>query len=93
MRSNGNSPDAPPTATAVLGAAVRARRRSLGLDQAVLAQLAGVGLAFLYELEHGKPTVRIDKVLSVLAVLGLTLELRPGHEGIALAPALVEAKP
>jgi hypothetical protein len=26
-------------------------------------------LAFLYELERGKPTVRIDKVLAVLTVL------------------------
>jgi len=61
---------------------MRARRRALALTQTQLADLAGVGLAFLYELERGKPTVRLDKVLAVLAVLGLELHLRPGAGGI-----------
>ena len=43
---------APPTAR--LGAALRNRRKSLGLTQQELARLAGCGLAFLYELESGK---------------------------------------
>lgn len=74
MRSHG-SQDHPPTAA--LGAAVRARRRQLGLRQAVLADLAGVGVAFLYDLEKGKPTLRIDKVLAVLGALGLGLTVGP----------------
>ncbi|MCP5024098.1 MAG: helix-turn-helix transcriptional regulator [bacterium] len=57
------------------GQAVRGRRRALGLTQAQTCDLAGVGLAFLYELERGKPTVRLDKVLQVLQVLGLGLQL------------------
>lgn len=65
-----------------LAAAVRGRRKKLALTQAQLADLAGVGLAFLYELERGKPTVRLDKVLAVLAVLGLELRLGPGQGGI-----------
>lgn len=47
---------------------------------------AGCGLAFLYELESGKPTVRLDKVLAALRVLGMTLRLEPGRE-----PLTVEA--
>jgi y4mF family transcriptional regulator len=84
MASNGNvaALQAP---TARLGAAVRSRRRELKLNQAELANLAGVGLAFLYELEHGKPTLRIDKVLAVLAVLGLELHVRDGKQGVSLA--------
>lgn len=79
MRSNGKR-QASEVAEAGrrLGAALRARRRALRMSQAELADLAGVGLAFLYELEHGKPTVRIDKVLAVLAVLGLELQVQSG---------------
>ncbi len=83
MRSKGSDSTAK-DATRALGQAVRARRRALGLDQLVLCDLAGVGPAFLYSLEHGKPTVRIDKVLAVLAVLGLELHVRPGRDGVSV---------
>lgn len=86
MRSNGN--DLAPSPTQRLGSAVRARRRALRLDQAEVAALAGVGLAFLYALEHGKPTVRIDKLLAVLGVLGLELSLREGKQLVSIAPQL-----
>ena len=59
-----------------LAAAIRARRRMLRLTQAELARLSGCGLAFLYHLEHGKRSVRLDKVADVLAVLGLELAVR-----------------
>jgi y4mF family transcriptional regulator len=71
-----------------LGALVRARRRSLRLNQAALCDLSGVGLAFLYELEHGKDTVRLDKVLAVLGVLGLELHVREGKQLLSEAPDL-----
>lgn len=60
-----------------LGAAIRARRRELGLTQDDLAGLTGVGLRFLGELERGKTTVRLGKALQVLSDLGLELEIRP----------------
>jgi y4mF family transcriptional regulator len=60
-----------------LGAAVRLARERLGLTQAALAKRAAVGLKFLYELESGKDTLRADKVLDVLAVLGLDLVVSP----------------
>jgi hypothetical protein len=53
--------------------------------------LAGVGPAFLYSLEHGKPTVRIDKVLAVMTVLGLELHVRPGREGVSVDPRVQDA--
>lgn len=83
MRSDGT---AEPSPLAGLGSALRARRQELTLTQAQLADLAGVGVAFLYELERDKPTVRLDKVLAVLDVLGLELHLRPGRAGIAVRP-------
>lgn len=65
-----------------LAEAVRARRRALGITQRELSQLAGCGLAFLYALEHGKATVRLDKVLGVLDVLGLELVVAEGRSGV-----------
>ncbi len=56
-----------------LAEAVRAAREAAGWTQARLAERARVGLKFLYELESGKDTLRTDKVLDVLKVLGLHL--------------------
>lgn len=60
-----------------LGATIRTARKQAGLEQKDAAGLAGVGLRFLSDLERGKPTVRMDKVLQVLDVLGLELTVRP----------------
>ena len=60
-----------------LADAVRAAREAAGLTQARLAERARVGLKFLYELESGKDTLRTDKVLDVLEVLGLRLLVAP----------------
>lgn len=62
----------------MLGRAVRRRRRELGLTQRELSLLAGCGVVFLYELEQGKATVQLDKLLGVLEVLGLRLRLEVG---------------
>ena len=61
-----------PDAT-TLGLAIRRARKSQGLTQAALAGLAGTGLRFVSELENGKRTVALGKVMDVLAVLGLRL--------------------
>lgn len=63
------------TSPADIGAAVRSARKAAGLRQDDLAGLAGVGTRFLIELEAGKPTMRLDKLLSVLATLGIDLHL------------------
>jgi HTH-type transcriptional regulator / antitoxin HipB len=57
---------------------LRGRRRHLGLRQSELADLAGVSERFVYALENGKRTVQLDRVLAVLAALGLHLELARG---------------
>ena len=58
-----------------IGAAVRNKRRDDGLTLADAAGLCNVNYRFLSDLENGKPTVRLDKVLQVLAALGLELEI------------------
>lgn len=59
-----------------LGAAIRERRRQMKVTQKDLAMTCGTGLRFLIELERGKPTCQIGKVLQVLQALGLQLQLK-----------------
>lgn len=56
-----------------LGVAVRRRREALGLRQDEVADLAGCSTRFVHTLEHGKASLRLDKVLDVLDVVGLDL--------------------
>lgn len=58
-----------------IGQAIRAQRKSDGLTLAEAAGLTNVGVRFLSELENGKPTVRLDKLMRVLSALGLQLNL------------------
>jgi y4mF family transcriptional regulator len=61
-----------------LAEAVRRRRKDLGLRQVELADLAGCSERFVHTLETGKTSLRLDKVLDVLEVLGLDLTVVPG---------------
>ena len=56
-----------------LGDVIRAERRLQGLTQAELAGLCGVGVTFLSQLENGKRTAEVGKVLDVLTMLGIDL--------------------
>lgn len=69
-------PQSPPGNVRSLGSDIRLRRRDLGLGQEDLAQLSGASVRFIRNLEHGKATVRLDKVTAVLAALGLELRAR-----------------
>jgi|JFJP01.1.fsa_nt_gi HTH-type transcriptional regulator/antitoxin HipB len=71
------SPPVDITDAAALGLAIRARRKRDGLTLAETAGLTNVGIRFLSELENGKPTVRLDKLLKVVAALGLRLQIVP----------------
>ena len=54
---------------------VRRERRRQKVSQIRLSQLADVGVRFVRDLEDGKQTVQLDKVLSVLETLGIAVEL------------------
>lgn len=60
-----------------LGSAIRDARKRQALRQDELAAVAGVGVRFLVEVEAGKPTAQIGKVLDVLAALGLEIDVSP----------------
>ena len=59
----------------MIAQAIRQARRRHGLTQTQLAGLSGTGLRFISELERGKPNVALNKVLVVLAVLGLRVQV------------------
>jgi y4mF family transcriptional regulator len=71
-----------------LAQAVRAHRRMLGLTQIDLGRFAGCGPDFIYDLEAGKPTIRLHKLLDVLGVLGLELHLVEGRRVLVVADPL-----
>lgn len=61
-----------------LGRIVRRERTAQRLTQVDLSLVAGVSPLSIHNLEHGKPTVRMDIVLRVLDALGLTLAVDGG---------------
>jgi HTH-type transcriptional regulator / antitoxin HipB len=65
-----------------LGVRVRARRKALGATQVELAALADVGPRFVVELERGKATLELGKVLRVLDRLGLQVVVRERGESL-----------
>jgi len=58
-----------------LAAAIRSRRKTLGLDQAALATAVGVSREWVIDIEKGKPRVEAALVLRTLSALGLTVNL------------------
>ena len=60
-----------------IGAVIRAKRTAIGMQQEQLAALAGVGARFLSEVENGKESAEIGKVLHVLRRLGLEVSITP----------------
>jgi y4mF family transcriptional regulator len=61
--------------TEQLGQLIRQTRKQLGVTQKDLALTSGTGHRFIVDLEKGKPTCQIAKVLTVLQTLGIRIEL------------------
>ncbi len=73
--------------TQQFGAALRVRRKSLGLTQRDLALVCGTGSRFIGELERGKETCQIGKALTVMQALGLHLTLDNRSKQLTTASA------
>lgn len=58
-----------------LGALVRQARKHHRLTQAELALASGVGTRMVGDLENGKDTAQIGKILQIIAALGGRLSL------------------
>ncbi len=69
--------DVPIQTPAAVGALIKDRRRSLGLDQAELAARIGVSRLWVSQVERGKPGASLGLVLRALAALEIELSGRP----------------
>ena len=75
--------------------AIRGRRKQLKLRQCEVAKAAGVGREWLIDLEHGKPTAEVGKVLRTFEALGIAVDvlmLRPPSWTVPLTDAAVERR-
>lgn len=75
--SNQTLPNGNITSVEEIGKLVRAHRKTQSATQAEFASLCGVGVRFISDLENGKPTMDIGKVLNVLQCLGLDVSIEP----------------
>jgi HTH-type transcriptional regulator / antitoxin HipB len=58
-----------------LGTLIKDERHRLGMNQSECAALCGVGNRFFSELENGKPTLEIDKVMKVANLMGFDIKV------------------
>lgn len=61
--------------TSELGKLIKEIRKSHNLTQSDLAISANVGVRFIVDLENGKTTAQIGKVINVCKMLGLKIEV------------------
>ncbi|WP_305044943.1 hypothetical protein [Geoalkalibacter sp.] len=72
-----NHPYGQVVTAADIGRLIRHKRRVVGTHQETAAGLAGVGTKFLSQLENGKETAELGKVLQVLKAMGLEIYIFP----------------
>lgn len=76
-----NNSETPPygkiASAAELGSIIRFKRKEVGLLQETAAGMSGVGTKFFSQLENGKETAELGKVLQVLRRLGLEVYVFP----------------
>lgn len=56
---------------AEIGKLVQSERKRQGITQLQLAGMAGTGIRLISDIENGKDTVQVQKLLKVLHTLGL----------------------
>jgi HTH-type transcriptional regulator/antitoxin HipB len=60
-----------------IGQMVKRRRNDVNLRQLDVAGLANTGNRLIVDVENGKPTVQLQKVLDLLDILGLEVVIQP----------------
>jgi len=56
-----------------VGRIIKDRRISAGLTQAEVAEMAGINRSYLSELEAGATSAQVERLVSLLKLLGLRL--------------------
>jgi transcriptional regulator with XRE-family HTH domain len=67
----------PPTPLLAMGAALRARRKALGLSSTATAEAAGISRVTLHRVEKGEPGVAAGAYANVARAIGLTMAVNP----------------
>ena len=62
--------------TKELGKMIRQRRKELGYTQGFLSEYSGLSASFISNLENGKDTAEIGKIMFLTSLLGLDMELK-----------------
>jgi y4mF family transcriptional regulator len=74
--------NAPNPHCVTLGLAIEAERKRRRLTQTNLAELSDTSINFVSQIERGKNTAQIGKVLDILHILGLQLVIEKGSAGV-----------
>ena len=77
--------------TSDIGLVLAQKRRSLNLTQAEVATKAHVGRRFISEMEAGKPTVELRKVLAAIEALGLAITLGDAIPTVSLLDQIISS--
>ena len=63
-----------------MGKRIRDLRRAQGVTQAQLAGLSNTGVRFISDLENGKETCQLGKILHVLVTLGVDVFIQSPYD-------------
>ena len=58
-----------------IGQVVKQKRKKLGITQTYLAAYANTGVRFISDLENGKQTIQLDKLILVIDALDIKVEI------------------
>jgi HTH-type transcriptional regulator/antitoxin HipB len=70
-----------------LGSLIRSERKRRDLTQTELGQLSATSINFVSQVEAGKATAQIGKVLRVLQILGYEMHCLRGPKGLVVTDA------
>lgn len=65
------------TDSMTLGRAIRERRKALHYTQGYIAEVTGLSVTFISDLENGKETAELGKTIRLVNLLGLDLLVEP----------------
>ncbi len=64
------------TSFSLLPEMIHYHRKQAGLSRVQLAEIAGVGKTVIYDVEHGKESVRLDTLQKILLSLNISIEFK-----------------
>ena len=66
--------------TVSLGNLIKSRRKELGFTQAYIAEFTGLSASFISNVENGKESAELGKVIMLINLLGLDINIEPRED-------------